>query len=260
MTYKKANGIGDLGTWIGSIGTVIALLLVVWQVKESEETLRHQNELTRAREIEDHRPHLKLNIVTLKGDANLTNYWIPIMENNEDETLSKKIKNDPVGTSFISVTDVLGKPIIDLSFYCEYCLVTKSETFPDMFWTPESEEQHHKKFILGPLKKGQDLYIAPPTTYLKNNNGINVGNGKDMDNTYYSRIVLKFTTDKGETGFAEAINSDSFFTNGEGLLEKLTYYFIQGDALTKAYGSDTMIRQDNKKVNDLENLFIRSDA
>lgn len=72
----------------------------------------------------------------------------------------------------------------------------------------------------------------------------------------YVRVVLKFTSSKGEVGFAEAKNENSFQLGKSGLLESLKYYFVSQESVrTDTFGADKMISESSKEFQLLDKPF-----
>lgn len=166
-TYVQGIDYGDVGEWVGSLATVIALGMVVWQVRRSEymtqQQLINQSNHEKARRIEDNRPRFKVNIVTFTENKKFDGYVIPDTSDMEKEDISKNLFQYPKSHTFIEIVNLVEPRAMDFKLCIEYQKMESGD-----FWEIVDNKSVPIKYTvdLGPFLNDK-VYIIPPTSYIQ---------------------------------------------------------------------------------------------
>lgn len=263
--YVKGIDYGNLAEWLGLIGSVGAIFMVIFQVDSSEKLMKEQliiqSKQEKARMIIDNRPRFYVEAAKFNIDEGIKEKVFSSSDKDEDDQMTKNICQHPKNHTLIKIINLVEPRAINLQVYMEY-EEKKDEEIQDinqdghMIIQDNRSEPEHCSVNMGTLLDNYS-YIVPPTAY-KLTHSPNANQG-DMDGFRYRRIVLKFTSSKLEIGFAEAVNNK--LEGKQGLYRDLQYYFVaQDDIPTDVFSSDKMINKQSAKFQQLNNLFNQSNS
>lgn len=211
---------GNVADWASGLGTIFALIAVVWQEGRQEN-------LERAINVEKSRPRFSLSFYPTITKNTTILYW-----NRKPENV-KQIINKSGDYRFISIENISENMVYDFYVILKY---HESQTFKPRtdYWKTAGIAPKEKVVVI-PKYKGSE--------------------NEKAGNIVYDSLTIKFVTTANEVGFFSTKNADGDSTDNSFGNER--YFYVKGKHIkhVTAVNRDKMIKVNSDKCQTLDNMF-----
>lgn len=211
---------GNVADWASGLGTIFALIAVVWQQGRQEN-------LERAINVEKSRPRFSLSFYPTVENNTTILYW-----NKDPQDVKNMVKNGGV-YRFISIENISENMVYDFYAILKY---HEAQTFKPRtdYWKTEGVSPK-EKVVMIPKFKGTEV--------------------EKSANIIYDSLTIKFVTTANEVGFFSTININGDSTDNS--FGNARYFYVRGKHIkhVTAVNRDRMIKVNSDKCRSLDNMF-----